>query len=68
MKEKNEWNERKYQEKLLKQKICSICYSKYKEFGNNAEPINMGTCCDSCNRLVIIARVNSMIPKNKLKR
>lgn len=50
--------ELKYQEKLKKAKICSICYRKYSEFGNNASPINIGTCCDKCNTLVIQARMN----------
>ena len=51
-------DEEKFQVKLRKKKICSVCYRKYKEFGNNASPINIGTCCDKCNGLVIIARIN----------
>lgn len=58
--------EEQYQEKLRKAKVCSICYSKYSEFGNNASPINIGTCCDNCNGLVIIARLNSMDVKKDL--
>ena len=37
---------------------CSICFGMFTEFGNNAEPINDGRCCDDCNRTVIIARMN----------
>ena len=37
--------------------ICSICQDTYTGFGNNAEPINNGRCCDSCNGLVITARM-----------
>lgn len=51
--------EKIYKKKLEKAKICSICYKEYSEWGNNAFPINEGTCCDSCNTLVIIARLNS---------
>lgn len=35
-------------------RICSICKEKYRGFGNNAEPINDGVCCDKCNRRVVI--------------
>ena len=27
---------------------CSICKEKIEGFGNNAQPINNGTCCDDC--------------------
>lgn len=52
--------EQVFQSKLQKNKICSVCYKKYEEFGNNASPINEGRCCDKCNSLVIKARVNSL--------
>lgn len=51
--------EAKFQKELKEAKICSICFKKYEGFGNNASPINTGTCCNSCNDLVIIARLNS---------
>lgn len=41
-------------------KICSICFRNYTGWGNNAEPINPGRCCDSCNELVIAARLNNL--------
>jgi hypothetical protein len=42
--------------------ICSICDDVIEdEFGNNAEPINSGRCCDDCNwSLVIPARVGQL--------
>ncbi len=52
-------DEKKFQEKLKKVKVCSICYQKYKGFGNNASPVNIGTCCGICNGIVIMARINS---------
>ena len=38
----------------------SICNEKIEGFGNNAQPINNGTCCDDCNTLVIIERIKEM--------
>ena len=37
---------------------CSICNENIEGFGNNAQPINDGICCDDCNNLVILARIN----------
>lgn len=42
---------------MPKTAICSICFRKYEGFGNNAQPINDGRCCDGCNGLVILARL-----------
>lgn len=33
---------------------CSICGKEYKGYGNNAEPVNKGKCCDKCNFQVVI--------------
>ena len=30
-------------------KICCICKKPFDEYGNNAEPVCSGTCCDKCN-------------------
>jgi hypothetical protein len=38
---------------------CSICQRDYHGYGHNAYPINEGRCCDGCNTLVIIARINA---------
>lgn len=35
-------------------KKCSICETEYSGYGNNAQPINDGECCDHCNMLVVI--------------
>ena len=40
-----------------KKKKCSICLSMYEGYGNNAEPLNKGICCDGCNWKVISARL-----------
>ena len=44
---------------------CSICNEKIEGFGNNAQPINDGRCCDDCNTLVIIERIKEMSNDNK---
>ena len=34
---------------------CSICHLEINdEFGHNAEPVNTGRCCDSCNSTFVI--------------
>jgi hypothetical protein len=34
---------------------CSINPKhKYTHYGNNAEPVNSGRCCDECNDMVVI--------------
>ena len=38
------------------QKICSICGKSYEGYGNNAQPVNNGRCCDKCNATVVIPR------------
>ena len=41
-------------------KRCSICKNKLAGFGNNAQPVNNGRCCDDCNEAhVIPARVRA---------
>lgn len=34
--------------------ICSICGKYYEGYGNNAQPINDGRCCEECNLMVVI--------------
>ena len=36
---------------------CVICKQNFQGLGNNAYPIAKGRCCDSCNKLVITARI-----------
>ena len=44
---------------------CSICENTIKDkYGNNAQPINNGRCCNDCNVLVIIARIKEMSNDN----
>ena len=48
--------------------VCSICQNDYVGFGNNAEPINSGRCCDVCNALVITARMRQVARSNQPRR
>ena len=45
----------------MKKMNCSICEKDFEGFGNNAQPVNDGICCDECNNLVIWARINVVI-------
>jgi hypothetical protein len=50
--------------------FCSICgkYIKPKGtwiFGNNAEPINNGRCCDKCNYEIVIPERIKRFEENK---
>lgn len=44
---------------------CAICKKKFIGFGNNAEPLARGRCCDECNTLVIVERIRRLKEKAK---
>ena len=45
----------------MEEKVCSICKKTFVGFGNNAQPVNDGVCCDECNSSVVIpARLNEL--------
>lgn len=46
-------------------KKCSICGIMYDGYGHNAQPINDGRCCNSCNELVTTRRLNDAIYERK---
>lgn len=50
-------------------KKCSICGKKFTEYGNNAQPINDGICCDNCNYSIVVPKrlevAFSIKPHNK---
>ena len=37
------------------EKKCCICGKEFIDYGNNAEPVRRGICCNSCNARYIIA-------------
>lgn len=42
-------------------KVCVICGKEYDGYGNNAQPVKDGKCCDKCNQEVVIpARIKKM--------
>ena len=46
--------------------ICSICGKEYTNWGNNAYPINDGTCCNDCNTSKVIpARLGKLLNKEE---
>ena len=48
--------------------VCVICKKEYEGYGNNAEPIAKGMCCDNCNTTYVIpARLKQLKVENKLK-
>lgn len=47
--------------------FCSICGQKYEGYGNNAQPVNNGRCCDQCNTLIVIPRRIQNLIKGKEK-
>ena len=47
---------------MKEKNICPICGKEYEGYGNNADPIADGYCCDECNRLLVIpARIRQMM-------
>lgn len=47
----------------MKKQKCCICDCNYKGYGNNAEPLNNGRCCDDCNKIVILERLKEALRK-----
>ncbi len=44
---------------------CVLCKESFQGFGNNAEPIAKGKCCDRCNLKVVTVRLYNMREKIK---
>ena len=49
------------------EKICCICKEPYEGYGNNAEPVCSGTCCDKCNIERVIPMRFKMMKNDTLK-
>lgn len=41
----------------MEKKVCCICGREFEGFGNNAQPLKNGTCCDACNVRVVMMRI-----------
>ena len=47
-------------------KKCCLCKKEYVGFGNNAQPLRKGFCCDACNSKVIKIRLLALnLPKQE---
>lgn len=46
---------------------CVICSTNYSGYGNNAEPVCKGVCCDACNLAKVIPARIELLPKTLLK-
>ena len=53
-----------------KEGICSICGKPYHNWGHNADPVNYGRCCDSCQSIAILEmrKFNSYASKTGITR
>lgn len=38
----------------MEKKTCVICGKEFEGYGNNAQPVKDGMCCDECNQKVVI--------------
>jgi len=47
------WTYTDLEESKKPAKICSICQQRFHEFGNNAEPVNDGRCCNFCDEHIV---------------
>ena len=45
---------------------CCICGKEYTHWGNNAEPVKSGRCCDECNATRVIPARIEELRKEKL--
>ena len=42
--------------RVLDMNCCSICKEDFEGYGNNAQPVNDGVCCNDCNMMYVIKR------------
>ena len=50
----------------MEKKTCVICGKEFEGYGNNAQPVKDGMCCDECNQKVVIpARLKKSGLKSK---
>jgi hypothetical protein len=58
----NKTEKQRRQSVKASRKICVICEKHYDSWGNNAEPVSQGECCDHCNNTVVIpARIMNIV-------
>ena len=42
---------------MVDENVCTLCGIIFEGYGNNAEPLVEGVCCDDCNSRVIVERI-----------
>lgn len=47
---------------------CCLCEKQYELFGNNADPLAKGRCCDVCNVKVVMYRIKMAADANREER
>ena len=47
------------------EKICSICNKEFFGYGSNAQPINDGVCCETCDQTIVIPKRIDNLTKSK---
>ena len=61
-KQKNKQNKCSICEGAIEEKVNPLTGEVYWRGGNNAQPINDGRCCDTCNDLVVLPeRIKQMM-------
>lgn len=46
--------------------FCVVCNLTFEGYGNNAEPVAEGLCCDRCNMLEVVPMRLSQLSKGEL--
>ena len=47
--------------------VCCICGMDFIGYGNNAEPVKKGYCCNYCNYMEVIPRRLALLGKHEKK-
>lgn len=42
-------------------RTCVVCGREFFGYGNNADPVAIGICCDECNTIVVARRVMRLL-------
>ena len=47
--------------------LCVLCSNYIPGYGNNAQPVAEGICCDSCNFNVVLSMTHSDVPVGRAR-
>lgn len=55
--------------KEQEKKICCICKKEFVGYGNNPYPVKKtGECCDTCNQIVVMVRLELDLEQHRVLR